>query len=125
MGNMTISTGKGASATSVQVNIPEPTTFDDPQWAEWNCSEADICALAVRQIRVDVANGGARDELREAVKRGVKGAALVKVAQDFIDAWKRGAQKGGRKVLDARGMGLSAKQIAHFEAKGFTVLTDN
>lgn len=125
MGEMTISIGRGADAPSVTVPLAQPETFDDPQWAAWNCDEADICALAVRQIRVDIANGGARDALRDVVKAHPKSSdkwlapVLAKVR-----GWKRGAQRTSRKVMDARGMNLTEAQVAHFEGQGFTVLTD-
>lgn len=123
MESMTISTGKGTDATSVEVAIHAPTTFDDPQWAAWNMDEAAICAKAVRQVRVDMANGGARDHLRGEVKAGLKGEKLVASVQKWIDGWTAGAQGGTRaKVMDARGMGLSEQQVKHFESQGFRVL---
>lgn len=123
MAAMTISTGKGEGATSVEVALPEPTTFADPQWAAWNMDEATVCAKAVRQVRVDIANGGGRDLLRGEVRKGTKGAALVAAVQAFVDQWTAGAQGGTRaKVMDARDAKLTKQQIAHFEAQGFKVL---
>lgn len=118
MGSITVSIGKGKDAPSVVLPFPEPSTFDDPQWERWNCSEADICALAVRQVRVDWANGGGREALREAVKafpkQPDKWLAPVKA---HLDAWKRGVQRTAKKqVIDLRGTKFSADQIAGIQA---------
>lgn len=125
MDSMTISIGREADAPSVEVALHTPTTFDDPQWAAWGMDEADICAAAVRTVRVDIANGGARKELRKVVKAHPKDESKwLAPVQAYVDGWKRGRQKTSTKIMDARGMGFTAKQVAHFEKQGYKVLTD-
>lgn len=115
MNTMTISTGEGSDAVSVTVQIHEPSRFDDPQWAKWNMDEADVCAAACKQVRVSKANGTLRKELRKAVRRGVKGAALTELLQKLNDEWTAGRRSGGQ-VIDVRALKLSAKQIEGLQA---------
>jgi hypothetical protein len=109
---MKVSTGKGTDAVSVEVALPNPTTFDDPQWKRWGMDEADICAAAVQNVRVLIANGGARKELRKAVRRKVTGDALVNVVQDFVAGWTKGRSGASKRVIDLRAVpGMKQAQL--------------
>lgn len=126
MATMKISTGKAKDAPSVEVNLPEPQTFNDPQWKKWNMSEADVCACALRTVRVDIANGGAREKLRDTVEANKKDKSKwAAPVQAFVDSWKRGTQKQAAvKILDVRGMEFTPEQIEHFEKQGYKIIQD-
>lgn len=124
MATMTVTAKAIHDDATATIEIPEPQTFDDPQWAAWNLDEAAMCGKIMRQLRVDWANGGLREEIGKAYARGLRGDDLTTVAVEWLSAWKAGEQRGGGKVMDARGLNLTKAQVKHFEKQGFTVLTD-
>ena len=111
--SMTISTGKSKTAPSVEVQIKVPA--NDAEWLKfYGINRAERDRKALRQVRVDIANGGARDHMRGLVKRGVEGEALVKEMQTWVNGWRNGQKTIQVPVLDLRGMEsvLGAEQIA-------------
>lgn len=124
---MTVSTGSGKGATSVKVTLPIPQT--DADWRKhFNLTPAERDAKAMRQVAVDVANGGGRDSLREGVKMGLKGKELQKHVQAFYNDWRAGTRTTKVPVQDLRELPdiFGAEQlqvmVESAEEQGFHVL---
>lgn len=124
---MTVSNGRGADAIGVEVTLRSPK--NDADWRTmYNITPAERDAKALRQVRVDIANGGARDALREGIKMGLKGKKLQEHVQTFVDGWRSGARTTKVPVQDLRKLEgiLGAEQLAAVkesaEEQGFHVL---
>lgn len=128
--SMQVSNGRGPDATSVDVTLHVPTT--DADWVKrYNITPAERDAKALRQVRVDVANGGARDALREGIKLGLKGKELQSHVQEFVDSWRSGVRSTKVPVQDYRELPdiFGAEQLATMkqaaEEQGFHVLLNS
>lgn len=124
---MKVSNGREADAIGVEVTLREP--LSDKDWlAFYNITPRERDAKALRQVRVDIANGGARDRLRTGIEMGLKGAKLQAFVQEFVDNWRSGATSKSVPVQDFRGLEdvLGAEQLAAVvesaEKQGFHAL---
>lgn len=113
---MQVSNGKGPKAIGVEVTLDVPA--NDAEWRKrYNLSPAERDAKALRQVRVDIANGGARDTLREGIKKGLKGAELKAHVQKFVDDWRSGTRTTKVPVMDLRNIPLGAEQLVAIQTE--------